>query len=66
MGKDCQCGLCVPKFGQRVHPRWGYDLDEVAKQRCLTCDEPIGDGPYVEETCWARCKRQFKNGNLEK
>ena len=50
----CTCLLCRPVDGKRGHPIYGYDLDLVAGQRCISCGEPIGDFAYVEELGLAR------------
>lgn len=39
---------------KRLHPKWGYDLDQVKYVYCLHCHLPIGDEPYVEYTALAR------------
>ncbi len=52
--KICDCLLCVPVPGKRAHPEWGYDLDLVPSIHCLSCDEPIGGEPYVEDVGFVR------------
>lgn len=51
---DCSCLLCKPVPGRRSHPKYGYDLDMVREQECLSCHHKIGDEPYVEQLAWAR------------
>lgn len=52
--KPCECALCAPKPGQRPHPKYGYDMNEVPKVECLRCEEPIGHEEYVEVAMLAR------------
>jgi len=51
---ECSCLLCQPVKGVRPHPIYGYDLDKVSEQECLTCNELIGDEKYIEYLIFAR------------
>lgn len=59
MTANCDCGLCKPKPGVRVHPEYGYDLDAVAAIECLMCGDPIGSEDYYEYPVWARFGQMF-------
>lgn len=37
-----------------MHPKWGYDLDQVKVIDCLICQKPIAEEPYTEMTLLAR------------
>ncbi len=43
----------------RLHPVYGYDLNQVSKVLCLMCDQQIGDEEYVEITNFARFGQMF-------
>jgi hypothetical protein len=62
----CTCLLCQPVDGKRVHPVYGYDLDLVTGQSCISCGDPIGDAAYVEELGLARFgSMQFRHATCE-
>ena len=39
---------------ERLHPKYGYDLDRVCNVLCLYCSRPIGGEEYTEITQCAR------------
>lgn len=46
-------------MGQRLHKKWGYDLDKVKHVNCMRCGKPIGKKSYVEDTAFARFGQMF-------
>jgi hypothetical protein len=66
MSWSCKCLLCRPVPGKRVHPVYGYDLDQVGAQPCVECGKSIMGAAYVEELGMARFgSMQFRHAACE-